>query len=136
MSEKKEIKALLTRLFSDKADFAMLFGSWVKTPQYVTEESDVDCGFYFSASEPGDEWYFDLADRFLELSGRKLDIVRLNDADIIIAAQIVATGEEVFVHSRDQFDLFRAQVTSRYLDFKQSRKIIEQNILERPNHGR
>jgi hypothetical protein len=59
----------------------------------------------------------------------------LNTADIIIANQVLRTGERVFVNSEDALVLFSAQVMSRYVDFKQSRRIIEDNILVRPVNG-
>lgn len=135
LEEKQKIKACLEELFLDKADFAFLFGSWAKQTARVTVDSDVDCGV-FSHTQSADELsYFDVAEQFEHLMDRKLDIVCLNTADVIISAQIVATGEEIFAKSKDQLDAWRAQVMSRYFDFKQSRKIIENNILVRPNHG-
>ncbi|MDA3903796.1 MAG: nucleotidyltransferase domain-containing protein [Desulfuromusa sp.] len=131
---KDKIKAILIDLLRDKADFALLFGSWAKDEARITRESDVDCGVFFHPAIVADKSYFDIAEHFEYTLGRKLDIVCLNTADIIIASQIVATGEVFFAHSKTQLDAYRAQVMSRYLDFKQSRKIIEDNILVRPNY--
>lgn len=133
--EKDKIIKNLIELLRDKADFALLFGSWAKDEARITKESDVDCGVFFYPEIVADKSYFDIAEHFEYTLGRKLDIVCLNSADIIIAAQIVATGEEVFINSRNQLDVYRAHVMSRYLDFKQSRKVIEDNILVRPNYG-
>ncbi len=135
MSSKAEIKVALTELLHDKADFALLFGSWAKDESRITQDSDVDCGVFFKENVTDDELYFDIPEQFQSRTGRKLDIIRLNTADIIIASQVVATGEEVFVHSKTQLDSYQAQIMSRYIDFKQSRKIIEDNILQRPNYG-
>ena len=135
MKMKNEIKKILTELLIDKADFALLFGSWAKGEAYTTNESDVDCGVYFYPQIVKDRSYYALAEQFESVVGRKLDIICLNNADIIIASQIVATGEELFSHSKNKLDAYRANVMSRYLDFKQSRKIIEDNILIRPNYG-
>ena len=132
---KDEIKATLTKLLIKKADFALLFGSWAKGTDLVNAESDVDCGVFFHPDIVNDKSYFEIAEQFESVVGRKLDLVCLNTADIIIASQIIATGEELFLHSKNQFDVYRANVMSRYIDFKQSRKIIESNILIRPNYG-
>ncbi len=132
---KAEIKTVLLELLQDKADFALLFGSWAKDAAKVTRESDVDCGVFFYPAVVADSSYFEIAEYFENIVGRKLDIVCLNTADIIISAQIIATGEALFVRSKDQLDLYRANVMSRYLDFKKSRKIIEDHILVRPNNG-
>lgn len=135
MKNKDEIKAILKKLLHDKADFALLFGSWVKDEVHITGESDVDCGVFFYPDVVADRSYFDIAEYFEYHDGRKLDIICLNTADIIIASQVVMTGEEVFAKSRVRLDAYRAHVMSRYLDFKKSRKIIEDNILVRPNYG-
>ncbi len=133
--EKDNIVKILIELLCDKADFALLFGSLVKDEARTTRESDVDCGVFFYPELIADRSYLDIAERFEFTVGRKLDLVCLNTADIIIASQIIATGEEIFAHSKKQLDAYRAHVMSRYIDFKQSRKIIEENILVRPNYG-
>ncbi len=135
MISKAEIKDALTELLHDKADFALLFGSWAKDVSRVTPDSDVDCGVFFKENITDEELYFDLPEQFQAHTGRKLDIICLNTADMIIANQVVTTGEEVFVHSKTQLTSYKAQVVSQYIDFKQSRKVIEDNILQRPNYG-
>jgi len=135
MKSKAEIKKILIELIHDKADFALLFGSWAKGEGYTTSRSDVDCGVFFYPAIIKDRSYFEIVDHFESMVGLKLDIVCLNTADVIISSQIVATGEVLFMQSKNQLDAYRANVMSRYLDFKQSRKIIEDNILVRPNHG-
>ncbi len=135
MSQKSQILAVLTELFSDLADFALMFGSWARDESRITEESDVDCGVHFSREISDEALYGDIPERFQSRTGRKLDLVRLNDADIIIAAQVVMTGEAVFVNSRERFEAYRVKILSRYFDFKISRKIIEDNILVRPHYG-
>lgn len=135
MKMKLEIEIILRELLQNKADFAFLFGSWTKSEAYVTSESDVDCGAFFHPTIVEDLSYFDIAEHFEFLVGRKLDLVCLNTADIIIAAQVISNGEELFARSKQQLLVYRAAVMSRYIDFKQSRKIIEDNILIRPNYG-
>jgi len=136
MKTKAEIEEILRELLHEKADFAFLFGSWAKGEDYITSESDVDCGAFFHLSVVKDLSYLDIIDQFEFMVGRKLDLICLNTADIIIASQVVANGEELFATSKQQLLAYRAYVMSRYLDFKQSRKIIEDNILRRPNYGR
>ena len=135
MHNKDEIKAYLLELLQDKADFALLFGSWAKGNEQINPESDVDCGVFFHADVVADNSYWEIAEQFEYNVGRKLDLICLNNADIIISSQIIATGEVLFAQSKNQLDAWRAQVMSRYFDFKQSRKNIEENILVRPNYG-
>lgn len=135
MRTKAEISAILIELLYGKADFAILFGSLAKGDDFIRSESDVDCGAFFCPDFVEDLSCYDVVEQFESIVGRKLDLVCLNTADIIIASQVVATGEELFAKCQGQLLAYRAQVISRYLDFKQSRKIIEENILVRPNHG-
>lgn len=135
MKTKSEIKAILIQLLANKADFALLFGSWANGEAQTKKESDVDCAAYFYPQIVAGKLYFDIAQQFEEIVGRKLDLICLNSADIIIAAQVVTTGEELFSHSKNQLEAYCAQVMSRYFDFKRSRKVIEDNILMRPNYG-
>lgn len=134
MKTKNEIKKILVELLDDKADFALLFGSFARGEAHVNDKSDVDCAVFFQSHIVASRSYFDLAEQFEELVGCKLDIICLNTADIIIASQVVATGEVLFSHSKNQLYQYQSYVMGRYLDFKQSRKIIEDNILTRLNH--
>ncbi len=134
LKKKDEIRAILIELLYEKADFAFLFGSWAKDDARITGDSDVDCGVFFSTEILADKSYFDIAEHFELMVGRKLDIVCLNTADIIIASQVITTGEELFAKSKQQIIAYRSNIISRYLDFKKSRKIIEDNILVRPNY--
>lgn len=134
IKNKDEIKAILIELLYEKADFAFLFGSWAKDDARITGESDVDCGVFFYSEVVVDNSYFDIAEHFESMVGRKLDIVCLNTADIIIASQVIATGDELFAKSEQQIVAYQSNIISRYLDFKKSRKIIEDNILVRPNY--
>jgi predicted nucleotidyltransferase len=135
MKKKDEIRTILIELLYEKADFALLFGSWARDDAHITRESDVDCGVFFKSDIVADRSYFDIAERFELMVGRKLDIVCLNTADIIIASQVITTGEELFAKSKQQIVAYRTNIMSRYLDFKKSRKIIEDNILVKPNYG-
>ncbi|OQY23975.1 MAG: hypothetical protein B6I37_04320 [Desulfobacteraceae bacterium 4572_35.2] len=135
MNNKDEIRTLLTELLLSKADFVFLFGSWAKENAQIRPESDVDCGAFFNVTALQEQSLYDITERFEIISGRKLDLICLNTADIIIASQIVATGEVIFSHSKERLNAYQALVMSRYFDFKQSRKIIENHILVRPKYG-
>ena len=101
MIDKNDIMACLKDLLEDKADFALLFGSWAGEGLGMTAESDVDCGVFFCPQVAADKSWWELPDRFEMRTGLKLDLVCLNTADIIIASQIVVSGEPVFVHSQE-----------------------------------
>jgi predicted nucleotidyltransferase len=135
LSQKQAIMDCLRDLLYAEAEFVLLFGSWAGEGERVTAHSDVDCGVYFKQVPSLEHLYSDIPETFRARIGRKLDIICLNTADIIIANQVLRTGERVFVNSEDALVLFSAQVMSRYVDFKQSRRIIEDNILVRPVNG-
>lgn len=132
---KTDIVRILIALLQDKADFALLFGSYARGDSYIRADSDIDCAAFFHPEFVADYAYVELAEIFAEEHGRKLDLICLNTADIIIATQVVMNGELLFATSKEQLDLYRAQVLSRYVDFKRSRKIIEDNILIRPKYA-
>ena len=134
-AQKQAVLNCLKDLLYSEAEFVLLFGSWVGEGKNVTTHSDVDCGVFFKKVPSLDHLYSDIPEIFRARIGRKLDIICLNTADIIIANQVIRTGERAFVNSEDAFVRFSAQVMSRYVDFKQSRKIIEDNILVRPVNG-
>lgn len=133
--DKLEVVRLLVLLLQDKADFALLFGSYVKGDDFVSGDSDIDCAAFFHPEFVRDYAYLEISEAFASTHGRKLDLVCLNTADIIIASQVVTTGELLFANSKEQLDQYRIQVLSRYIDFKRSRKIIEDNILVRPKYA-
>lgn len=134
-AQKQAIMDCLRDLLYAEAEFALLFGSWAGEGERVKAHSDVDCGVYFKQVPSLEHLYSDIPETFREIIGRKLDIICLNTADIIIANQIIRSGERVFVNSEDVLVQFSAQVMSRYVDFKLSRRIIEDNILVRPVNG-
>ena len=132
--DKAKIVCILVELLQDKADFALLFGSYAKGDNFVSGDSDIDCAAFFHPEFVTDYAYLEIAEVFASTHGGKLDLVCLNTADIIIATQVVTTGELLFATSKEQLDQYRIQVLSRYIDFKRSRKIIEDNILVRPKY--
>lgn len=133
--DKSEIVRLLVDLLQDKADFALLFGSYAKENNIVRDDSDIDCAAFFYPKFVTDYSYLEIAEEFQLVYGRKLDLICLNTADIIISMQVVVTGEVLFASSNEQLNRYRAQILSRYIDFKRSRKIIEENILVRPKNA-
>jgi len=133
--DKSEVVRLLVLLLQDKADFALLFGSYAKGDDFVRSDSDIDCAAFFHPEFVTDYSYLEIAEEFQLAHGRKLDLICLNTADIIIATQVVVTGEILFASSKEQLHRYHSQVLSRYIDFKRSRKIIEDNILVRPTYA-
>ena len=74
-----------------------------------------------------EQWEFmsDLNRNFI----RNIDVVLLNNSDIIITMQILAKGELIVNNNPRHLIEFKTKALSQYPDFKMSRKIIEDHLL-------
>ena len=116
-----EIKKQIILELKDKSVFTLVFGSLL-TPQFL-DESDVDIAIYVKNLSA-----FSLLDQISALQdslGRKVDLVILNHADLIIIHQILASGELLDCSNHNLFIKFKAQKLNEYIDFKQFRAPIE-----------
>lgn len=114
-------------LLRERAEFALLFGS-LKSGR-IMPESDIDIGVFLKEGKPDFEEYLGLKSALSDASGREVDLVILNTCDIIIAMQIIANGELIINNNPGMFIRYKAAKISEYIDFKMSRKIIEENLL-------
>lgn len=128
MTEITNLKELLKKDLQNVTDFALVFGSFAIGN--FNHESDIDIGIYVNDKLYSEETIADIIDKFNELTDREIDIVVLNDADPIIIMQILANGKLINCKDKHQFNLYKARKISEYLDFKMSRKIIEDNLLK------
>ena len=127
MNEKEKIIDDLRSLLIDKAEFALIFGSFAKDS--FNNNSDIDVAVYLKDEFLNRDKRAEITrDLILHLK-RDIDIIFLNDADLIISMQAIANGEPIFINDESKFVLYKAGVLSRYPDFKMSRKIIEDNML-------
>jgi predicted nucleotidyltransferase len=127
LENENEIITKLRSVLKDKVYFAFLFGSAARGE--LNDESDIDCAVYlknFSKS-------FKRFDFFLEISShfdRPIDIIVLNDADLIISMQVIANGKVIVEEDSKKLIEFKALKTCQYIDYKMSRKIIEDNLMK------
>lgn len=128
VESKLEAIAKLLPLSQKYADFALLFGS--SASDRMTDESDVDFAIYLAPVFWGQD-QLAIREDFRSCLNRDLDLIFLNDADIIITHQVLTTGELVFERVSGAFAEFKGQKLSQYLDFKLSRKVIEDNLLKK-----
>jgi len=120
------IIATCRKILAPHAEFAFLYGSAANGN--LRKESDVDCAAYFKNGISKDAFIkllFSLEDSLQ----RDVDLINLNSADIIITMQALANGKLIIDNNHSRFVVFKAQKLSEYIDFKQSRKIIEDNLL-------
>jgi len=122
------------KVFKPYAEFCLIFGSFAT--QKIHKESDLDIAVYF-LEEPSWEQKQKLLDKLKTvLEFENMDLVSLNSADLIITYEVFSTGKVCFVSDWETFVGFKALKTSQYLDFKISRKIVEDNILKGfPRYG-
>jgi predicted nucleotidyltransferase len=127
MTEKQIIIFRLCELLKGKAEFALLFGSI--TNDNFNIESDIDIAVYFNSEFNIKEKKAGIRREIINSFDRDIDLIILNDADIIITMQVLANGNIIINENNSNFVLFKAKKISEYLDFKISRKIIEDNML-------
>ena len=129
MPEIESISQVLEKQFSENIDFAIIFGSFANGN--YNEESDIDVGIYISDEQFSEGNVIEIRENLDVIADRDVDLVVLNDADPIITMQILANGKLIYCRDKHQFNLFKARKISEYLDFKISRKIIEDNLVKR-----
>ena len=125
---KKQIINNLSQALADRVVFAMVYGSILK-PSF-NQKSDVDVALYLNHNEDTPENLFNFQAELSEATGRDVDLVFLNRADLIITMQILTNGQLIVENDHRQFIEFKALKISQYIDFKMSRKIIEDNMLK------
>lgn len=123
---RNEIADVVRRELAPRAEFALLFGS-VNGP-YFRDDSDVDVAALFLEPAPDFAERAEIADRISLAARREIDLVSLNDADVIITMQALANGELILCRNESAFVKFKALAMSKYIDFKMSRKIIEDHL--------
>jgi predicted nucleotidyltransferase len=127
IEEKQNIILRLIELLKGKAEFALLFGSI--TNDNFNIESDIDIAVYFNSEFNTKEKKAGIRREIIKSFDRDIDLIILNDADIIITMQVLANGDIIINENNSNFILFKVKKISEYLDFKISRKIIEDNML-------
>jgi predicted nucleotidyltransferase len=127
IEEKQNIILRLIELLKGKAEFALLFGSI--TNDNFNIESDIDIAIYFNSEFNTKEKKAGIRSEIFNSFDRDIDLIILNDADIIVTMQVLANGDIIINENNSNFILFKVKKISEYLDFKISRKIIEDNML-------
>ena len=127
MNEKEKIIDDLRSQLIDKAEFAFIFGSFAKDS--FNNSSDIDVAVYLKSEFINRDKRTEITKNLILHLKRDIDIIFLNDSDLIISMQVIANGELIFLNDESKFILYKAGVLSRYPDFKMSRKIIEDNML-------
>ena len=126
-----QLKSVLSPILSDKARFIVIFGSAAKGR--LTPKSDIDIGVFFlpqySHISSNFEELANLREKIENVLQRDFDLVIMNDVDLIMAMEIVKTGQVIFDTSPSSFIPYKQNIISRYIDFKISRRGIEKALI-------
>lgn len=125
---KKDILNVLVPVLERETVFALVFGSI--TGEAFSESSDIDLAVYLKDPALTFEKKTAFLQKLPRVQGHENDVVFLDDADLIIAMQALANGEVVVNNEPGLFIQYKAGTISRYIDFKMSRKIIEDHLLK------
>lgn len=132
---KKTLEKVLQE-FNQSCRFSFLMGS--AGTERFHNESDIDIAIYFNYPDVQHKIDYDvlfkMQSRLSEYFNRDCDLVALNKIDPIFARQVLETGRELLVNDSAFLNIWKAQQLSIYPDFKSSRKIIENNLLNRKKH--
>ena len=126
-AETEEIKRELAGIMKDRVVFALVYGSILK-PSF-NAQSDVDVAVYLDKRDVAFQTRLDIYTILQEVLNRDVDVVILDNADLIITMRVLANGELIVNNNPEAFIRFKALKIGQYLDFKMSRKIIEDQML-------
>ncbi len=113
----------------------LVFGSF--SAGRATAHSDVDVAVLYRADAvPSSLQRLDLQQDLADLLQRDVDLIILNHADPIIAAQIDQNGELLVNKDVRLWDEQRVRILTSYAELKEIRKPMEEGILERRFYGK
>jgi len=105
--------------------FSYIFGSMV-TGGYDLAKSDIDLAFYLDSDALDLDFQLSLmADCGRALKSDRLDLVILNQIkNLILAEEIVRTGQVIFERDKEKRDLFELKIIHQAIDFQEHRKMV------------
>ena len=125
------ISKTLAEVLTQQAEFAFLMGS-AETERFH-KDSDIDVAVFWKKS-CSEEQKTKCWRRLEESFNRDVDLVSLNDIDVIFARQVLEKGRLLFNNASGVLLNWKMEKLSAYPDFKRSRKVIEDNILNRKKY--
>lgn len=117
-----------------RARFAIVFGS-ILSPERFGLESDLDVAAHFGRPLADGE-RSRLEGDLVKATGREVDLIVLDTADLIISMQAHGTGRVLFSDPPGAVGVHKAQVLGQYVDFKRSRADIERHLVDGIPHAR
>lgn len=127
-----EIQSAVKTLVRDKAEFCFLLGS--AATHRFRPDSDIDIAVFWKNGEVEFDYKLEVVNELENILGHNIDLITLNNIDVIFGIQVVDTGRVLINNNPGLLLEWKAHQLSRYPDFKASRAIIEENILNRKKY--
>jgi predicted nucleotidyltransferase len=128
----EKIQSIVEQTIGNLSDFCFLLGS-AATPRF-REDSDIDVAVFWRNGDIDFDLKLKIMNELEDKLGHDIDLISLNNIDIIYGIQVVDKGRLLFNTNPGLMLEWKAKQLSRYPDFKASRAIIENNILNRKKY--
>lgn len=128
----KDIVSVVTNTLGNFSEFCFLLGS-ASTPRF-RQDSDIDIGVFWKNREIDFDLKLKIMQTLEDKLGHEIDLITLNDIDVIYGIQVVDTGKILLNNNPGLLLDWKVKQLSKYPDFKASRAIIEENILNRKKY--
>ncbi len=122
---------ILSEVLSKHSRFCFLLGS--ADTERFREDSDVDVAIFWNDGT-NEEIKKSCLQKLEDIFNRDVDLVSLNNTDDIFARQVLENGRLIFNNSDGFLLQWKVSQMSKYPDFKFSREIIENQILNRKKY--
>jgi predicted nucleotidyltransferase len=127
----KEATDTIIEILEPKTIFIYLMGS-LGTDRFHAE-SDIDIAAFFN-KEVDFDCRINLISKLEDRLHREVDLVSLNHIDPIFSRQVLETGRLLLCKDEGFLLNWKTHQMSLYIDLKQSRKVIEENLLNRKKY--
>ena len=127
-----KIQSIVDQTIGNLSVFCFLLGS-AATPRF-RQDSGIDIAVYWRDGKIDFDLKLKIMNDLEDKLGHDIDLISLNNIDVIYGIQVVDTGRLLVNNNPGLMLEWKAKQLSRYPDFKASRAIIENNILNRKKY--
>ena len=127
MEEIKEKLELIKKYLTDnfKCEAIVLFGSYSRNTQNA--ESDIDIAIKLK-EKIGAKQLFYAKNELEDITNKDIDLIDLDNIQDGIRYEILINGIPLYVEDELKFELYKLDMNREYLELKESRQIIIDNI--------
>lgn len=127
-----KLESVLNKTLNEHVEFCFLLGS-AATARF-RKDSDIDIAVFWKQPELDYDQTRAIIDQLEDSFERSIDLISLNKIDTIYGMQVLDSGRLLINNNPGLLLNWKASQLSRYPDFKASRLIIEENILNRKKY--